>query len=157
MLSTAPNGDAAISVFIPNAKSGGGNWEAGVVTPSFVDVNTPSYGNLLNVGSFTATTQGDLYVTDSYGNLHQSNDGGRSFKIVDTGWENITAAYDNAIIGIKGNAGSLSFAAYPTSAWPQAGQAVPAKFPVEASSGAAEFSTKWATLPQIVITGGKTA
>lgn len=157
MLSTAPDGDAGISTFIPNAKSGGGNWEPGVISPSFVYVNTPSYGNLLNVESFTATEQGDLYVTDSYGNLHQSNDGGRSFKIVDTSWANITAAYDNAIIGIKENAGSHSFAAYPSSAWPQAGQPVPATFPVEASSGAAQFTTKWATLPQIVITGGKTA
>ncbi|MDE6360450.1 MAG: hypothetical protein K2L39_04400 [Muribaculaceae bacterium] len=156
-LSTAADGSVGIASFIPNATSGGGNWEADVLTPSFIDANTASVGNLLNVESFTATEDGILFIADSYGNLHRSTDGGQTFGIVDNGWENITAPYRNAILGVKENAGSRTLAAYPPSAWSLSGEALPSGFPVNATSEAAVFSTKWATLPQIVIAGGKTA
>lgn len=157
MITTASDGAVGISVFLPNAKSGGGNWEASIITPSFIDVNTTQFGNYLNIDNFTATDNGDLYVTDSYGNLHLSTDGGQTFRIVDTNWENISAPYGNAILGVKENAGARTLGAYPSSAWSQAGQAIPTGFPVSGNSQAATFATKWAASPQIVIAGGKTA
>lgn len=157
MISTAPDGSVGISTFIPAAKSGGGNWEATVNAAIFTDINTVMPGAILNVESFTATEDGDLYIIDSYGNLHHSADGGLSFKIVDNGWESITAPYQNAILGVKDNAGFLSLASYPSSAWSQTGTAVPDGFPVSGNSGAVVFSTKWAVSPQVVISGGKTA
>lgn len=157
MISAASDGTVGISTFIPASNGGGGNWEPTVENPLFTDVNTVKYGASLDIDSFTATEDGDLYIIDIYGQLHLSTDGGLTFQIADYGWASITAPYQNAILGVKEDAGSMTWAAYPATAWPQAGQALPATFPVSGNSAAAEFSTKWATKPQVVIAGGKTA
>ncbi len=157
MLSLSATGKAGISKFIPATKTGGGNWGPTIVEPVFsrngVAVDAASF---LDVESFTATENGDLYVIDKDGTLYRSTDNGSNFAMVDNNWESVTAPYRDAVLGVKDNAGSLTLAAYPPSAWPQGGATMPADFPVAGTSGAAVFDSKWATNPQIVITGGKT-
>lgn len=157
-LSVSSTGKAAISTFIPNAVTGGGNWEPSLTEPRFSKSGTTvDAASMLNIESFTATANGDLYVADENGDLYVSADGGANFSMADNGWKSITAPYVNAILGVKENAGALTLASYPSSAWAMSGQAVPSGFPVTGTSGAAEFSTKWAANPQIVVAGGKTA
>lgn len=158
MLSLSSTGKAGISKFIPATKAGGGNWDPTVTKPVFTrEGNVIDAAAFLNVESFTATDNGDLYVADNDGILYRSTDSGANFAMVDNGWESVTAPYMNAVLGVKDYAGNKTFAAYPPSAWPQAGQALPADFPVRGTSGAAVFTSKWAPIPQIVVTGGKTA
>lgn len=158
MLSISANGKAGLSTFVPSKDTGGGSWEEEVIEPRFSNEGSSlNVASLINIESFTATDNGDLYVADRNGVLYRSRDNGSSFVNVDNGWESVTAPYLNAILGVKENAGSRTFGAYPPSAWAQSGQTVPDDFPLSGISGAARFSTKWAESPQIVIAGGKTA
>lgn len=170
MLSVSRNGKAAISTFIPAPKTGGGNWEASLTEPVFtsesVDVNgtsgatpasTINVASILNVDTFTATQEGFLYVTDYNGNLYVSTDNGRNFHLADNGWEYITAPYLDTVLGIKNNAGARSFASYSVHTGSSVLSPMQSDFPVSGTSGAATFATKWASRPQIVITGGKTS
>lgn len=156
MLSVGSRGATAISTFTPNAKSGGGNWDANLITPVFTDVNTMDYGLSLNVASFTATDNGDLYILDTYNHLMRSTDGGKNFSIVENGWLSISIPYLDGVIGLRDNAGSFAYAAYPASIWEQTSGNVPADFPLSGISSAASFSSKWASKPQSVIVGGTT-
>jgi len=158
MLSRSSDGKAGISTFIPAEQAGGGNWSPEITYPKFTKDGTEvDAAPFLNVETFTATENSDLYVADYNGTLYRSTDAGNNFIMVDNGWESITAPYLNAILGVKENAGSRTLAAYPASTWAKSGQAIPAGFPISGASGAAVFSTKWADTPQIVIAGGKTA
>lgn len=157
MLSVSQNGHAGISTFIPTAGTGGGRWEQEIIEPRFSNEGSSvDVASLLNIESFTATDNGDLYVADLNGVLYHSANGGVDFVNVDNGWESVTASYLNAILGVKENAGARTLAAYPSSAWPLSGQTLPADFPLSGASAAAVFTTKWADSPQIVIAGGKT-
>ena len=157
MLSVSSNGKAGISTFIPRAETGGGQWQQEIIEPKFSNEGSSlNAASLLNLESFTATDNGDLYVADLNGVLYRSTDGGVEFVNVDNGWESVTAPYLNAILGVKENAGSRTLAAYPSSSWALSGQSLPSDFPISGASAAAMFTTKWADSPQIVIAGGKT-
>ena len=157
MLSVSQSGKAGISTFLPRAATGGGDWEPDIIEPRFSNEGSSiNVASMLNIESFTATDNGDLYVADLNGVLYRSTNGGGDFINVDNGWESVTAPYQNAILGVKDNAGSRTLAAYPPSAWTLSGEILPTDFPLSGASAAAVFTTKWADSPQIVIAGGKT-
>lgn len=155
-LSVSSIGKAGISKFIPAEKNGGGNWDSNIIEPVFTNQGTiVDAASMLNTESFTATENGILYITDVTGSLYRSQDGGANFEMVDNGWKSISAPYLDGILGVKENVGNLTWTAYPSSTWAQAGNTIDAEFPLSGISGAAVFTTKWAAKPQIVITGGK--
>lgn len=157
-LTVSSTGKAGISKFIPAEKDGGGNWAADIIEPTFTNNNNiVDAASMLNVESFSAAENGDLYIITDDGSLYQSQDGGVNFAMVDSGWSSISSTYLNGVLGVKDNNGNFTWAAYPTSTWTQAGNTIDLDFPQSGISGAAVFTSKWANNPQIVITGGKNA
>lgn len=156
-LSISASGAVGLSTFIPADESGGGSWDQAIVTPAFTDVNTTNFGTSIDVESFNVASDGSLYLLDTYGHLHRSTDSGATFSIVDSGWKSITSPYLEGVIGVKDNAGSLTFAAYPTSIWLSIPGAIATDFPISGVSSPAVFSTKWTPKPQVIIAGGRTA
>lgn len=151
-LSTSPAGNALISVFVPATDNGGGQW-GDTYAPRFNNAAAPS----LDTQSFSATESGLFCVLGTDGTLYTSTDFGRNFTTADHGWKAISAPYTDGILGVKNNAGSLSYACWPSSIWAAAGNAIDPEFPVTGASDAAVFTTKWAVRPQAVIAGGRTA
>lgn len=153
MLSCDANGNAAISTFLPAAQTGGGTWDNVVITPTF-DANHPV--NNIIVESFTATDNELLFLLTKDGALYSSADGGHSFSGIGQGWKSITTAYNNGVLGVKEQDGTLLYASYPEGTV-TAGMSASSDFPVSGISGAATITTKWAANPQVIICGGLTA
>jgi len=106
----------------------------------------------------TLVFAGKYYVLAEDGELLSSAD---AFNWSRTGvyWHTIIGPYgpegDCKVLGVKVENGRYMHTAYPSDGTPD--RALAADFPVGGSSAVAEFATKWASKPQIVILGGRTS
>lgn len=96
---------------------------------------------------------GKLFLLDSDGALYSSSDG-ISWDSTDVKWRNIIGEYDNHLVGITANGSEYGYEFYPNNL---SGGVLPAGFPIEGFSGQVTISSKWATSPTMIITGGKSA
>ncbi len=105
------------------------------------------------VRSVTATSDA-LYLIDANDNLYTSTDG-EAWTSTGAKMHHIYGGYEETLIGVDlGDDGVYRHATYPGGT---SNVAVNAGCPVEGTSDAVTYSTKWASKPMMMVVGGKTA
>lgn len=102
---------------------------------------------------FTAMPDGGLYVLGLYGQLLYSADG-NDWQELTRPWDAIIGPYGDVLLGTKTDESGKSV----TCCWPEGKVAqapLPEGFPFSGFSAPAQYSTRWASEPTIVIFGGE--
>lgn len=114
---------------------------------------TPHFGKDVDVASFTYA-EGKFYILAGDGELLVSTNPYDGWSGTGEYWSSIIGGYgQTSVLGLKKSGNRYLHVAYP--AVPET--VAPADFPVSGNSAVVEFSTKWASKPQIVSMGGRLA
>ena len=116
--------------------------------------HTPSFDFQPDIRTLNAT-EDRLYLLDLTGVLHTSADG-MTWDNTGATWTNIIGAYDDAILGIRSEGGTLMHTCWPVDAG-YAETPVSGDFPVSEYSDFVQFSNRWTTLPIGFMAGGRLA
>lgn len=106
------------------------------------------------VESFTSTDQ-EFFILDMEGNLFSSTDATNWTETGET-WMSIIGNYDNILLGLKEQDGSVIHTAYPTQSEEDFISPINSTFPISGRSALGIFETKWATSPIAIFAGGIT-
>lgn len=106
-----------------------------------------------DIDSFTATSDGKLYVIDEGGNLYVSQDEAESWTVCDgVEMEYLYGAYEDKVIGCSVSGNTVYTSVYPGTSAPKA---MPADFPVSGTSNMVCMTVRWGARPQGYIVGGR--
>ncbi len=107
-----------------------------------------------NVRSLNATHD-QMYVLDAAGVLHTSADG-MVWENTGAVWTNIIGAYDDVMLGVRNEGGTLVHTFWPSDAG-YVESNVSSDFPVSDYTDFVQFSNRWTTLPIGFMVGGRLA
>ena len=115
---------------------------------------TPSFDFVPDVRTLNATKD-QLYLLDTAGTLHTSADG-LTWDNTGATWTNIIGAYDDVMLGLRSEGGSLVHTCWPADAGYSEIPVIDG-FPVSDYSEFVQFSNRWTTLPIGFLAGGRVA
>ncbi|MDE6490670.1 MAG: hypothetical protein K2L49_05875 [Muribaculaceae bacterium] len=104
-----------------------------------------------DINSIASTTDA-IYMLDNTGRLYRSTDG-LLWNDCGLTWKHIYGGYGSSLIGLRDNNGQYETITYPE----LTATAAPDGLPVTGTSTTVEFTTKWDSTPQLLLTGGITA
>lgn len=140
--------DGVISII----KESDGGWTAATSARTVNWVKTP-FTPLFTPEVRTLTSVNDvLYILDTNGVLHKSNDG-LNWLATGKTWSNILGAYGNDLLGLRKENGKYLHTSL-SGVYPE--EEVPAGFPVKDASNMLCLTNRWAVDPIGFITGGET-